>query len=164
MLVTYRSLHKVAFPVYLIYTDNWDLADGLLFLDNMCVDDTNQAGKTIGIRRMQTSYPTLYPLKKAITTPVGILKQNTRFFIDTNGVPFIYEKTKVLTLKYLKIKKVVHKKSASLITVWGYRVPFTVPRPPSLEYKWAGILHLRDIPWMLYEYSETKLKDVKRKV
>lgn len=164
MVITYRSLHKVEFPVYLVYTEEWEHADGLLFFDGMCVDDTNQSGSTLGVRRLQTSYPTMYPLKKAVTSPNGILKQNTKYFIDSKGLPFIYAKTKFLHLKYLKIEKVTHKGSASLITVKGHRVPFTVPRPPSHGYDWAGILHLRGLPWMLYEYSETKLKDSKRKV
>ena len=67
-------------------------------------------------------------------------------------------------LKYLKISKVELKESATLIRVRGHNSPFTVPRPPEVGYTWAGILHLKGLPWMLYEYSETKLKDTKRKV
>ena len=42
--------------------------------------------------------------------------------------------------------------------------PFTIPRPPSEEIEYVGVLHLNELPWMLYEYSEIKLKDTKRKV
>lgn len=164
MVITYKNLHKVAFPVYLLYNENWELVDGLLFLEGKCLDDTNQPGKTLGIRRVQTPYPDLYPLRKAITSHNGILKQKIRCFIDSNGVPFIYEKTKFLPLKYLHIEKIAQKESASLIYVKGHKTPFTIPRPPEYGYDWAGILHLHNMPWMLYEYSETKLKDGKRKV
>jgi|TARA_B110000285_G_scaffold125989_1_gene142083 hypothetical protein len=164
MVITYKTVHKVSFPLFLLYSEEWERADGLLFIEGRCVDDRNQVGKTLGIRRVQTPYPELYPLNKAVTSHNGILKQGTKYFIDSNGIPFIYEKTKFLHLKYLHIDKVTNKQSASLITVKGHRSPFTVPRPPSDGYDWAGILHLHGIPWMLYEYSETKLKDSKRKV
>ena len=164
MVITYKTLHKLSFPVYLIYTENWERVDGLLFLEGKCVDDRNQPGATLGIRRIQTPHPDLYPLKKAVTSHNGILKQSTKYFIDSNGVPFIYEKTRFLHLKYLKIQKVITKESASLLSIKGHRTYFTVPRPPSSGYDWAGILHLEGLPWILYEYSETKLKDSKRKV
>jgi len=56
------------------------------------------------------------------------------------------------------------KDSATLIRVKGHNSPFTVPRPPEVGYTWAGVLHVQGLPWMLYEYSETKLKDTRRKV
>ena len=76
----------------------------------------------------------------------------------------MYMKTKFFDLKYLKITEVIRKDTASLIRVKGCRTPFTVPRPPSHGMQWAGILHLQGLPWMLYEYSEEKLKDTKKKV
>lgn len=163
-MITYKTLHKVSFPVWNLPSADWERADGILFLDGKCVDDRNQTGASLGIRRVQTSYPHMYPINRALTSHNGILKQTTKYFIDNNGVPFLYEKTKMLPLKYLHIEKVTNKGSASLLTIKGQRTPFTVPRPPSDGYDWAGILHLSGLPWMLYEYSETKLKDTKRKV
>jgi hypothetical protein len=32
------------------------------------------------------------------------------------------------------------------------------------EFAWAGILHLNNAPWVLYEYSENKESDTRRKV
>jgi|TARA_R110001606_G_scaffold196045_2_gene343699 hypothetical protein len=164
MVITYKKFHKLKFPIFMLYSGDWERADGLLFCDGLLVDDLNMTGSSMGIRRIQTSYPSLFPLKKAITSPNGLLKQSTKYFIDSDGTPFIYEKTKFLPLKYLKIEKVTRKESAALITVKGVRAPFTVPRPPQHGYEWAGILHHTGLPWMLYEYSEEKLKDSKRKV
>lgn len=164
MVITYKNLHLVKFPVYLLWSDNWELADGLLFVDQKLVDDKNMPGATLGIRRMQTPHKALQPLKRAIFTQNGILKQSTKYFIDSHGFPFIYEKTKMCTLKYYKIMKVVQKDVASLIWVNGCKTPFTVPRPPEHGMRWAGILHLQGIPWMLYEYAEEQLKDTQRKV
>ena len=164
MVITYREIPKLTFPVFLLESGNWDMSDGLLFLDGLILDDKNQQGNTLGARRMQTPHKNLERLRRMITHPNGLLKQNTKYFIDNTGKPFIYEKTKMMTLKYMKIDKIVQKDVASLIYVKGHRVPFTVPRPPETGYTWAGILHIKGLPWMLYEYSETKLKDTKRKV
>ena len=95
----------------------------------------------------------------------GLIKQGgNRCYIDRQGRPFIYEKTRFVPLKYLEITKVVPKTTASLIRVKGSKLSITVPRPPMAGMQWAGILHIRDFPWMLYEYSETKLQDSRKKV
>ena len=164
MVITYKTLHKVSFPVWNLHSGDWEHADGLLFIEGKCVDDRNQPGASLGIRRLQTSYPDLYPLKRALTSHNGILKQTTKYFIDNKGDPFTYIKTKFFPLKYLKITEVIRKDTASLIRVKGCQTPFTVPRPPMQGMQWAGILHLLGLPWMLYEYSEEKLKDTKKKV
>jgi len=164
MVIGYKNIHKLVFPVFLLDSGNWDTADGLLYLNGLLLDDKNQAGKTLGARRVQTPHSSLYDLKKMVASPNGLLKQSTKYFIDNAGRPFIYEKTRMLPLKYLKINKVVRKDTAALIWVKGHNAPFTVPRPPEVGYTWAGILHIRNLPWMLYEYSEKKLKDTRRKV
>ena len=164
MVIGFRSIPKITFPVFLLYSENWEEYDGILFLDNKVLDDRNQEGKTLGARRMQTPHKNLQELKYMVEYPNGLLKQRTKYFIDNSGRPFIYEKTTMLPLKYLKISKVELKDTATLIRVKGYNAPFTVPRPPEVGFTWAGILHVQGLPWMLYEYSETKLKDTRRKV
>jgi len=164
MVIGYKNLHKLVFPVFLLDSGNWDAGDGLLYLNGLLLDDKNQSGETLGARRVQTPHGGLYELKKMVSSPNGLLKQSTKYFIDNAGRPFIYEKSLMLPLKYLKINKVVRKDTVALIWVKGHNAPFTVPRPPEVGYTWAGVLHLRRIPWMLYEYSEKKLKDTRRKV
>jgi hypothetical protein len=68
------------------------------------------------------------------------------------------------SLKYLKIKKIVKREVAALVYVHGCISPFTVPRPPSEEMQWAGILHLHGLPWELYEYSSSCKKNTRRKI
>lgn len=164
MVLIYKDLNKIEFPVYKIGSGDWIRADGLLFIDDQLVDDTNQDGETLGVRRMQTHFKDKYRLNKAIGSPNGILKQSNPYFIDSKGVPFAYQKTLMCALRYLKIEEVVPKGTASIIRVKGVRTPFTVPRPPATGMEWAGVLHLHGLPWMLYEYSDTKLKDTRRKV
>ena len=164
MVIGFRSIPKITFPVFLLDSENWEEYDGILFIDNKVLDDRNQEGKTLGARRMQTPHKNLQELKYMVEYPNGLIKQRTKYFIDNSGRPFIYEKTTMLSLKYLKISKVELKDSATLIRVKGHNAPFTVPRPPEVGFTWAGILHVQGLPWMLYEYSETKLKDTRRKV
>jgi hypothetical protein len=164
MIVTYKNLDKVEFPVFILPSSNWDLTDGLLYLDGELVDDRNMSGKTLGQRRLQTPHKGLLPLKKSVNSLVGILKQYPYYFIDSKGVPFIYQKTVMLQLKYKKIKKIERKTTASLIWIKDCNWPFTMPRPPAPEMLWAGVLLMKGLPWIIYEYSETEKKDTRRKV
>ena len=54
MVITYKNLHKLVFPVFLLDSGNWDTSDGLLFIDGEVLDDKNQKRKTLGARRVQT--------------------------------------------------------------------------------------------------------------
>ena len=164
MIVTYRQISQIKFPIFKLPSSNWHRTDGLLFLDGEILDDKNQPGLTLGARRLQTPHENLMPLNKMISNHRGLLKQTTRIYIESSGRPFIYEKTKYCTLKYLKIKQVDLKEHACLLWLQGVKQPFTTPRPPPANMRWAGLLHLRNLPWMLYEYSEEYQKDRRRKV
>lgn len=163
MIVTYKTINKIQFPVFTLPSEDWSLTDGLLFLENEIVDDRNMPGDTLGKRRLQSPFK-MMPLKRSINSFVGVLKQSKNTFIDSKGTPFIYLKTKMCPLKYLKIKKIVTRDIASLVYVSGCNSPFTVPRPPAPEMRWAGVLHLHGFPWELYEYSEEPKKNTQRKV
>ena len=163
MIITYRTLNKITFPVFELPSENWEAADGLLFLGNEIIDDKNMSGETLGQRRLQSPFE-MKPLRRSVNSFIGILKQSRNTFIDSKGVPFIYLKTKVCSLKYLKITKIVKREVASLVYVKESVSPFTVPRPPAPEMQWAGVLHLHGLPWELYEYSEVCKKSTRRKI
>lgn len=164
MVISFRSLKKIEFPVYPLPSSNWDIQDGLLFLDGQLLDDKNMQGDTLGLRRLRTPHRELLPLKKQLDTITAMVKQKNNCFIDSLGRTFIYEKTIMCKLEYFKITKVERKDTASLLWVQGVKFPFTIPRPPLPEMLYAGILHYHGLPWILYEYAETKLKDTRRKV
>jgi len=164
MIVTYRTVNRLSFPVFLLPSDNWDIQDGLVYIENGLLDDRNMPGDTLGIRRLQTPQKGLWKLSKAVDTLAGIIKQRTHYFIDSKGILFTYEKTKYCRLKYYRVRKVERKIVASLLWVEGIKSPFTIPRPPKESSIWAGILHLDDVPWMLYEYSMEKHPNTRRKV
>ena len=102
MIVTYKDVQCVTFPVFKITGSNWTYSDGLLFLENQLLDDKNMSGETLGIRRVQTPFENLYPLRNALINHIGIIKQTTKTFIDSRGEPFIYDKT-LIRLKYTKL-------------------------------------------------------------
>lgn len=164
MILTYRTIHKVQFPVFLLPSSNWDLLDGLLFVDGDLVDDKNMPGETLGVRRLQSPFQTQLPLKKAAEDHLGVIKSANQNFIDSKGRPFIYEKTLMCPIKYHKIKSVEKKTVASVLRLHGLQSPFTIPRPPKEEFLWAGVLYLRTVPWFLYEYSFDRKKDTRRKI
>ena len=164
MVITYKTIGQIAFPAFPLPSSNWEEQDELLYLDNKLLDDKNMKGKTLGRRRLQTPFKELFPLKAAVTDKIGLIKNNKNIFIDNYGVPFIYEKTHSASLRYYKIRKVERKNSASVVWLKGINFPFKIPRPPSVDTSWAGVLHLSGIPWMLYEYSEFKKSDTRRKV
>jgi len=163
LIITYKDVPRVTFPVFKLPSSNWYREDGLLFVDDKIVDDCNMHGATIGIRRMQ-SHMDLMPLKKSIDTHLGMIKQKENTYIDTAGNPFIYEKTEFAQLRYLRIKRIDYKTKACLLWLYDCSFPFTIPRPPETGYTWAGILHIKNYPWLLYEYSKEKIKDTRRKI
>jgi len=163
MVLTFRGVSSIAFPIYPLPSSNWEKADGLLFIDGKVVDDKNMSGETLGVRRLQTSHD-LLPLKKAILDFTGMIKQTNNVFIDNTGVPFIYQKTKMLPLRYKKIKRVDRKVVASVLHLEGEKQPFKIIRPPEDGMMWAGILYYQELPWKLYEYAEEYQKDTRRKV
>jgi len=164
MVVTFKNIQKVVFPVYKVGSSNWSNSDGLIFIEDQIVDDRNMPGNTIGIRRLQTPHKNLYKLNKKIDNLTGILKSNTNIFIDTKGSIFLYDKTYFSKLKYYRIKRIDKKETACLLWLAGIKTPFIIPRPPEPGILYAGVLHFHGLPWVLYEYSETKKKDTRRKV
>ena len=133
-------LADLTFPLFIL-PENADIEeiDGILFADGKCLDDKNSAGSTLGRRRLQTSYPNIYPLTKAVHD-------------------------RMVPLKYHLIKKVQTKDHASLVWIEDINFPFEVPRPPDAGMYWAGILYEKSHPWLLYEFAEKQKKDTKRKI
>ena len=163
MIITYKKLKQIEFPVYLLPHEDWSFSDGLMFMDRKVVDDRNQEGSSLGKRRLMTPHD-LFPLKSSVDSLQGLLKQTVKTFIDSSGRPFIYEKTKRCELKYFIIKKKELRMSHCLLWLQGVTTPFEVPRPPESTMLFAGVITLHGLPWILYEYSEEPKKTTWRKV
>jgi hypothetical protein len=164
IILNYKTISRVEFPVFVLPSDNWEKLDGLFFVDGELIDDKNMPGKTLGIRRLQTPYREIGLLRHTAKNFLAVIKSKAKYFIDNLGRPFIYEKTKMVKVKYHRIKQVDKKIKASVLHLEGMRTPFTVPRPPKEGKIWVGVIYLDVIPWMLYEYSAEKKADTRRKI
>lgn len=161
--LTYKQiLRKIRFPVHALPSEDFYVQDGLLFIDDLVVDDRNQPGDTIGKRRLQTQHK-LKKLSKTYEEFVDIVKENPGTMIDTNGKVFSYEKTEFHTVKSVRIKKKVLKDTHSVLWLEKVNFGFVVKSPP-FGKKWAQVLYLDSRPWLLLDFSEEKQKDVKRKI
>ena len=164
MIVSYRSLDKIDFPVFKLPSDNWSVSDGLLFVDGRLIDDRNMPGETLGMRRIQTPLK-LGKLNRSINSIIGIVKNpgNTPY-IDNKGRIFVYEKTQMCDLRFHKLKDVKRKGHGCSVHVFGVQTGFAVPRPPEQDVEWAGILYFHGLPWKLYEFSDNRKKNKKVKI
>jgi len=157
MLVTYRNFNDINFPIFIIEEDgHWDKIDGLLLLNDRIIDDTNMSGETLGRRRIQThtALEDLVPLHRALYTPAGLVKHSSKSYIDNLGNPFFYKKTKYFQLKYYRIKDVERKGTHSIMQLYQVKKSFKLLRPPEAGRIWAGILHIKGFPWLLYDFSD----------
>ena len=164
MAITYKDLNLITFPVYALPSGNWYSQDGLVFLDNKILDDKNMLGSNLGLRRLQSPHTNLFPIKYKVRDLTGIIKSSKKHFIDSMGALFEYEKIDFLRLSYYKIERIENLTKVSRLHLHRVKKPFIVPRPPPPEIQYAGVLHSGIRPWLLYDYSETKLKDTRRKV
>ena len=104
MVITYKDNDKITYPVYVLPSSNWTIADGLVTIDGLIVDDRNMEGESLGRRRLMTPYDNLFSLKKLTNNLVGIIKSGRTNFIDSKGMLFIYEKTRNARLRFRKIE------------------------------------------------------------
>ena len=158
------KLEDIRFPVYVVHTDDVLTRDGLLWCDGKVIDDKNIEGNSLGERRLRSPIKHLYDLKYQIDDFGGLIKHRGRFYIDSNGKFFIYEKSKSAKLKYHLIGKLEHKDVATLMWIQGIPFPFELPRPPAMTMRYAGILYIDNKPSFVYDFSETLQKDSWRKV
>lgn len=164
MVITYKTHDKLAFPVFPLLSSNYIVGDGLTTIDGLILDDKNMSGRTLGQRRLQTPFKSLFPLKKSVDNLTQLIKCNKKIFIDTTGLIFTYEKTTWVELKYMKINRVIKKETKCLLYFSRHKSAFITQRPPIDSYTFAGVLHLEGDPWLLYDYANIKLKDTRRKV
>jgi len=120
---------NIDFPVFVLHTDNIELIDGILWIDNQVLDDKNMLGKTLGIRRLQSPMKSLYPLKYMLENESDLLHHQGKFYIDSSGFFFAKSKTTTTQLKYHKIMRVEKKTIASRLWIKDCPFPFPLKRP-----------------------------------
>jgi hypothetical protein len=163
MQLTYKNFRLINFPVYGLPSDNVEVRDGLLFIDNAVIDDRNQIGDTLGARRLQTHHK-LFPLKCGYSDFQGLLDAKYKSFVDNKGYYFYYKKTKYIKISYHKIVKVVLKDTHTLIKITEVPFPLIMLRPPPQGFDWVGVICLGKHPWIPYEYSKEYYTPKRRKI
>ena len=134
------SKEELIFPLYIIHSDNIELIDGILWLDDQVLDDKNMDGKTLGRRRIQSPMKSIYPLRYMIEDEIGLMRHRGKTFLDSGGRVFNYEKTETCKLHYNKILNREKKTIATVLWLKDCPVPFAEKSPPSEELTWAGVL------------------------
>ena len=163
MIVKYKYIPKISWPIYKLSQDDITITDGLVFIGHELLDDRNMPGKSLGLRRLQTSHKNLYELHKGAYSIPELLKHKS--WVDSSGKILEYQKTKVVALKHHLIKKVEKKDTCSIIWVSGVPFPFEVRNPPSDLAKYCRILYSDKVnPWLIYDFTIEKGKDTVRKI
>jgi len=158
------KLEDIRFPLYVVHSDEVITRDGLLWCEGAVIDDKNTQGNSLGERRLSTPLKNLYDLKYQISDFGGLIKHRGRFYVDSNGKFFVYEKSKKATLKYHLIGKIEQKDIVTLIWIHSIPFPFEVARPPARAERFAGVLYISGKPSYLYEVCTEKKKDTWRKI
>ena len=70
------------FPLFVVHTDNVELIDGILWVEDQVLDDTNMKGDTIGIRRLKSPMKSMYPLKYMVNDIQYQINQQGKHYID----------------------------------------------------------------------------------
>lgn len=155
-----KDLNKIRFPVYYLADKDWYRQDGLLLSSTgRLIDDKNMPGNSLGIRRLQSPIKDKQWLKKAYPDPYSMLTSKKNSFIDSNGVPFIYERTKTCKLIYHKINSLDKKGDHSILKLKDIRAPFKINRPPYGDARWARVAYLNGAPWFIYDFKTYKGKN-----
>ena len=159
-------IQNLKFPLYRIPSDNWDVIDGIVFVDGAPVDDLNMKGESIGLRRMQSGRSDYLKLKKPLFLVGDLIKDRGRHYISSCGVPFTYEKKGFQKLVYHEVDKFELRNTFTFLWCKGIEVPFELPRPPSdpSQCAWARILYYKDFPWLVYEFDKYEGKKSRLRV
>ena len=155
---------KLVFPVFTVHTNDVELVDGILWIENQVLDDKNMKGETLGLRRLQSPHKNLYKLKVMIEGFQDFVHHKGSNYIDSNGKYFRWIKNKTCSLISHKIDKVEKRDIATLIWVKDIPFPFFVKRPPEARLRYASILYMGSQPSILYSFSETKQRKTWRKI
>ena len=83
----FKQVVNLTYPIFKLNTEELSYRDGLLFANELVIDDKNQETPTLGQRRLLTTHK-LYPLKRALIDFSAVIRSGGMWFIDSNGVAF----------------------------------------------------------------------------
>lgn len=161
MEMTYKTVSKIRFPVFILYSNDIIEQDGLVYCGHYVLDDKNQIGETLGSRRLQSPYR-LFNLNGICSDFRAMITSKKSYFIDSNGMIFNYRKTRSCKVICHKIQKIHHRDTYTLLKISSYNPLILVDRPPPSECGWVNMLYIGRIPSLLYSYSVERSKPFRR--
>lgn len=132
------------------------------------IDDRTLEGETLAQRRLLLLRQgiKMKKLGRAVFFLGDLVKLATAstWFIDSSGNVFQYKKTTNVLLTYKKIKQIIRIKSGgAIIEVEGIPSRFKCLFTPNSSIQYAGVLKY-GISYILYDLSDTKYEDTRRKI
>jgi hypothetical protein len=161
--INWKLIRNITFPIYKLNTDELHYYRGILYVNDLVIDDRNIKEDTLGKRRLHIKEK-LYPLNNAGVDFLSLLQAKHRHFIDTKGLAFSYVKTMYCQVKSHKIEKITGRDYASTIKVKGITNEFILRRPPTVGLSWAGVVYIGQFPWEILEYTQEWKPSFKRKI
>ena len=159
----FKQVVNLTYPIFKLNTEDLSYRDGLLFANELVIDDKNQEAPTLGQRRLLTTHK-LYPLKRTLIDFSAVIRSGGKWFIDSNGVAFEYEKVKYTKIKAHKILRKIPKGVSTVLVIQGLNFRVAVSRPPPSSFEWALMMYLNKYTWRIFGYSDEKLPDSRRKI
>jgi len=168
-MLSNRDFSDIEFPIFSItssYKRIWDelnvkyiqTESGTYILDNM-----NLPGETLGERRLHIKTGLRYIPRKAYYNITQLIKSNNKTYIDSTGCVFTYKKTRMVPLKYYKVMDVVSTEEGCTLLIKGINFKIRMNCREAYNINYVGVLET-DMGYILYDTSETKLKDTRRKI
>lgn len=105
----------------------------------------------------------VYPLRKALWNFKDLLNSGFLCFVDYSGRVYYYEKKTFYPLVYRKILSRKYTNTTTVFKIENINSVFEVRGKLNPEAKYAGLLVI-DRGYLLYEVTNKKLKDSKRKI
>ena len=128
--------------------------------------DLEDKHNTFPFRRIQAQRLNdykLYPLKKPIWSLKDLVKSGLLTFVDYKGNIYNYKKQKFYPLVYRKILSRKYTENTTIFKIENINSVFEVKGKLNLKAEYAGLLRI-DRGYLLYEVTNEKLKDSKRKI
>ncbi len=157
MLITYKTVNKVRFPVYKILDTYVIEGKRILTERGRIVDDKNLPGDSLGVRRLYIKDKDKAALNNFIPDYLTLLKSGVKRFIDSNGNIHRYNKTKVCKIKVHEIEKIDKRGNHSLIYLKYLDFPILYRSSIPSHYSHAEIVYIDSFPWTIYNFLDSEI-------
>jgi len=158
---------NVEFPIFTIPAKVGEIKESgnIIYFRDKIIDNRNLSGKDLASRRLKIPRGDRYPLRQALLNIRAVVKSGTKYFIDSKGGLFRYQKTKFYNVIYRKVISILNTNEL-IIFVEGIDTYITLS---PLQYNYITVNHYLGLielnpGFLIYEVSETRKKDTRKKL